>query len=264
LTPVRAGALLVLLLASAGIYGVAHSTAFGFDDLQIDGARLTARSEVESALDAARGQNLFSLETAPLAAKVASLTTVRDASVSVRLPGTLVVALDEREAILVWKVGQRRYLVDGDGTLFSVVLDGKAAEIAGLPVVDDQRAASAGLSVGRTLDAVDLDAATRLASLAPSDVGSAADSLAVQVTDRNGYVIRARPNGWSAVFGFYTPTLRTPALVPGQVRLLRSLLIGREHLIGRVILASDTDGTYVPLPTPTPGPTSEPDPTPRP
>jgi hypothetical protein len=95
-----------------------------------------------------------------------------------------------------------------------------------------------------------VDAATRLASLVPSDVGSAAKRLQVRVTDENGFVVRADPEGWIAIFGFYTPSLRTPELIPGQVRLLRSLLIGREPLIERVVLASATDGTYVPKPTP--------------
>jgi hypothetical protein len=94
----------------------------------------------------------------------------------------------------------------------------------------------------------------------PSDVGSSAEALAVTVTDRNGFVVRTRPSGWSAVFGFYTPTLRTPTIIPGQVRLLRSLLIGREHLVERIILASETDGTYIPRPTPTPEPTPSPSP----
>ena len=40
------------------------------------------------------------------------------------------------------------------------------------------------------------------------------------------------------------------------MRLLRSLLIGREPLIERVILASDTDGTYVARPTPKPSPSA--------
>ena len=102
------------------------------------------------------------------------------------------------------------------------------------------------------LDAVDLDAATRLASLVPADVGSSAVSLAIRVTDQSGYVVDARPAGWSAVFGFYTPSLRTTELIPGQVRLLRSLLIGREQLVERVILASATDGTYIPRSTPKP------------
>ena len=68
----------------------------------------------------------------------------------------------------------------------------------------------------------------------------------------------AKPGGWDAVFGFYTASLRTPELIPGQVRLLRSLLIGREQLTERVILASDTDGTYVTKPTPTPAESARP------
>jgi len=60
----------------------------------------------------------------------------------------------------------------------------------------------------------------------------------------------SRPGSWSAVFGFYTPSLRTTEMIPGQVRLLRSLLIGRESLVDRVILASESDGTYTPRTTP--------------
>jgi hypothetical protein len=33
---------------------------------------------------------------------------------------------------------------------------------------------------------------------------------------------------------------------------MRSLLIGREPLIARVVLASETDGTYIPKATPRP------------
>ena len=68
------------------------------------------------------------------------------------------------------------------------------------------------------------------------------------------------------MFGFYTPSLRTVDLIPEQVRLLRSLLIGREPLVDRVILASGTDGTYIPKPTPKPTakPSGSPRATPRP
>ena len=74
--------------------------------------------------------------------------------------------------------------------------------------------------------------------------------------DENGFVIRADPQGWLAIFGLYTPSLRTTELIPGQARLLRSLLIGREPLILRVILASATDGTYVPRATAKPSPSA--------
>jgi hypothetical protein len=251
--------MLAMLLSAAAIYGVANSTAFAYGTLRLEGADFTDRAAVDDALDTVRGQNLFVLRTKPLTEALAALTTVTDASVSVQLPGTLVVRLDEREPILVWRVGARRYLVDTEGTLFARLGDEPSDAATALPEVEDRRAASAGLSVGRELDPVDLDAATRLASLVPADVGSAAGRLVVQVTDPSGFVVRSGPGGWSAVFGFYTASLRTPALVPGQVRLLRSLLIGREPLVDRVILASETDGTYIPKPTPTP--TAKPSPT---
>jgi hypothetical protein len=66
----------------------------------------------------------------------------------------------------------------------------------------------------------------------------------------DGFVIRGRPMDWTAVFGFYTPTLRTTELIPGQVRLLRSLLLDREKVVLKIILADDRSATYVPRATP--------------
>jgi cell division septal protein FtsQ len=258
LTPVRAGALLALLVSGAAVYGMANSTAFDYARLRLEGATFTAAADVEAALEEVRGTNLFQLRTDPLAAAIGDLGTVREASVRVALPDTLVVQVAEREPILVWRIGARDYLVDDEGQLFARVGEDPPGGVAGLPVIEDRRAASAGLSVGRSVAASDLDAATRLASLVPSDVGSTAAGLDVVVSDVNGFSIVSRPADWYAVFGYYTPSLRTTELIPGQVRLLRSLLLGREGLIERIVLASETDGTYVPKPTPTPTATPEP------
>ena len=252
LSPVRAGAMLTMLLCSAGIYGVASASAFAYDTLRVEGAVFTPTDNIEAAIATARGENIFSLVTAPLEARIRELPTVRSADVTVRLPGTLVARIEERVAILVWRIGARRYLVDIDGHLFAWLGEDAPPDAATLPVVEDRRAASAGLSIGRRLESVDLDAATRLASVQPVDVGSEADGLAVQLTDANGFMLRARPASWAAVFGFYTPSLRTTELIPDQVRLLRSLLIGREPMLERIILASGTDGTYTLRPTPPP------------
>lgn len=252
LSVVRAGAALAMLASAGAIYGVGASSAFVYSKLQVDGAVFTDPAAAEATIATARGQNLFRLSTSPLRTALEQLPTVESASVGVQLPGTLLVSLHEREPVLVWKVGARRYLADSAGNLFGRLGDKPPKQTADLPVIDDRRAASAGLSVGTRLDPQDVDAATRLASLVPADVGSAATGLQVRVTDENGFVIRADPQGWLAIFGFYTPSLRTTDLIPGQVRLLRSLLIGREPLIERVILASATDGTYVPRPIPRP------------
>ncbi len=250
LSVARAGAALAMLASAGAIYGVGASSAFVYASLRLDGAVYTDPAAAETAIAAARGQNLFRLSTGPLRVALEQLPTVAGASVGVQLPGTLHVTLDERVPVLIWKVGARRYLADAGGNLFGRLGDKPPPQAAGLVVVDDWRAASAGLSVGTRLDPQDVDAATRLASLVPADVGSSAHELQVRVTDENGFVVRADPQGWLAIFGFYTPSLRTTDLIPGQVRLLRSLLIGREPLIDRIILASDTDGTYVPRPTP--------------
>lgn len=249
---IRAGAVLVLLLSGAAIYGLAQTIAFTFERVDLHGATLTAPASVDETLADVRRSNLFGLSTRPLVDRLRTLPTVADAAVSVRLPDTLVVSLREREAVLVWQVGERRLLLDAQGNLFARLGDDSAGASATLPVIEDRRTASLGLDIGQHLDPVDVDAATRLASLVPGDVGSEGQELRVSVTDASGFVVGGQPAGWRAVFGFYTPSLRPPEWIPGQVRLLRSLLIGREPLVDRVILASQTAGTYTARPTPTP------------
>ena len=250
LSRVRAGAALGMLLAAGGMYGVAASPAFGVGPVIIRGLHYTDAVEVSGRLGIAPGTNLFALSTEPLAARLRELPTVAGADITIRLPDTIDVDVRERDPILVWGVGERRFLVDRDGVLFAELGAG-SQEAANLPAMTDARAASASLAVGGRLDPLDLDAATRLGSIKPADVGSAAPRLAVSVTDENGFVVTAMPGGWSAVFGFYTPSLRRPDLIAGQVRLLRSLLGGREPSVDRVILASDTSGTFMPRPSPT-------------
>ena len=67
---------------------------------------------------------------------------------------------------------------------------------------------------------------------------------------RRRMVVQVTPVGWSATFGFYTPTLRTTDLIPGQVRLLRSLVAGREATVGTILLADDLHGVYAPKAAP--------------
>jgi hypothetical protein len=94
-----------------------------------------------------------------------------------------------------------------------------------------------------------VEVANRLGSLEPADVGSAAERLRLTVDDVDGFLVSVS-GGWTAVFGFYSPATRSAEMIPGQVRLLRSLLLDREPNTRRIILASVTDGTYVPRSTP--------------
>ncbi len=253
LSPARAGAILGMLACAAAIYGVTVSGVFGYERVEIAPLHYTDEAALRAAIEVPTGENLFRVRTEPLAERLRSLPTVRDVRVEVSLPDTLVVHVTEREPLIVWKVGDVHYLADSTGTLFSTVDQAPPDAATGIPAIIDDRSASTGaLRVGAVLDPVDFDAARRLAALVPSDIGSVAERLGVTVGDANGFTLATGPGSWVAVFGFYTPTLRTPELIPGQVRLLRSLLAEREADIARIILADDQNGTYVPRPTPSP------------
>lgn len=261
MTPVRAGALLVLLLGGAGLYGAATSDAFAVRRTVVTGAGWTSEADLLAAAAIPEGQNLFAFQAAGAEARLEAIPAIRNASVTVALPDEIRISVVEREALVAWQVGDRAYLVDATGLLFGQQ-GATAPEGPALPLVDDLRSASADLGTGSVLDPVSLDAALRLGSLVPADLESAATSLRIRVDDEDGFVVRGMPVGWTAIFGFYTPTLRTTELIPGQVRLLKSLLYGREEAVLQVILADDRSATYVPRPSAKPS--AKPSPTPRP
>ena len=136
-----------------------------------------------------------------------------------------------------------------------------AAALAAAPLLSDDRTPSPLPTVGQ-LTATELDVATRLASLTPEDLGTAATTLTLRLLSDFGFVVEATGPSieWSAVFGIYSATIRPTSMIPGQVRLLRSLLAGRETGIGWVILADDQAGTYTVKGVRPPPPAVEPSP----
>ncbi|MDP9481987.1 MAG: FtsQ-type POTRA domain-containing protein [Chloroflexota bacterium] len=250
-------ALLVIILSGLALYGANSSTAFGYRRLVLTGESFTPVATIRSELRAPDEANLFRLSTDGMVERLRALPTVADASVEIALPDTLRVRITERTAVVIWQVAGRRLLVDADGVAFAL-----AAGPTDLPIVDDRRAPMAppadphGLDlaerhpeahlpvVGDRIDPVDFDAAARLGSLRPADVGSGAAALQVKIDDEHGFTISTGKDGWTAIFGFYTPTIRRTELIPGQVRLLAGLLAGREETVARVLLADDGAGTY--------------------
>ena len=258
ITPIRSAAILAMLLAGGAIYGLAATPAFGFRQLAISGNALVPETAIRTAVGVGQGTNLVALDTSPIVERLLAIPAVGGVEVSVGLPDTLDVRLRERRPIVVWAIGRRRLAVDEDGLLFADVSGDAASLVQSIPIVTDAREASAGLVVGKTLDPVDLDVATRLGSLVPSQVGSHATRFSVQVTDDRGFTVTSGRGGWLAIFGFYGRSQRTPELIPGQIQLLAAFLAGREDTVDIVILADDRDGTYLPKPTPRPTPTPKP------
>jgi hypothetical protein len=249
---VRAAALIALLVSAGAIYGLSTTSAFGFRQLEVAGTVLTPVDRVRAAAGIEEGTNLVSLTSEPIAERIREITSVRDVSIAVGLPDTVRLTIAERRPIVIWQVGTDRYAVDEGGLLFALVGDDPAGATAAIPTVVDERAAAASLGVRSTLDPVILDAATRIGSLTPSQIGSHATALSVRVTDTNGFTVSSGEDGWLAVFGFYGQSQRTPALIPGQVQALAAVLAKGEDRMERIILADDRAGTYTMKPTPRP------------
>src|SRR5689334_20724993 len=95
LTPVRASSLLAVLISAGAIFGLATTSAFGLRRIEVSGAVLTAEADVRQAAGLTDGENLVSLSTEPIAARILGLPSVRGVTVSVGLPDTLSVALEE-------------------------------------------------------------------------------------------------------------------------------------------------------------------------
>jgi hypothetical protein len=252
LSPVRAGAILAMLISAGAIYGLAATPAFGYGRVEIAGTVITPRAAVEAMLGLEKGTNLVGLATEPIEAQLRVIPSVADANISVGLPDTVRVEVTERRAIVIWAAAGHRFAIDGDGVLFADVGKTPPPAIAALPIVTDARRSAATLGIRSILDPVDLDAATRLGSLTPDKIGSSAAKLTVRVTDERGFTVSSGAKGWLAVFGFYGASQRTPALITGQVQLLQNLIAGREAEVATVILADDRDGTFIAKPTPKP------------
>jgi hypothetical protein len=273
-----------MLATAASAWGLVSSPVFGLDRLVIEGASLTDEATVARTIGVELGTNLVTLDTTALAEKLEGLPTVRRAEVAAGLPGTLRVALEERQPILAWAIRGQRLLVDVDGRVIAAlgpdeslprldrdgtVLDpdraaAQPSSSVALAIVDDHRRDRSVPRVGDRLDPIELDVARRLGSLTPADVGSSADRLVVRIGDDQGFVVRPSAGSWFAVFGYYTSTLRSPAIIPGQVRLLRSLLATGEGSYGIIVLASETDGTYLPPASPAASPPASPASSPSP
>lgn len=255
----RIAGLLLVVLTAGGVFSLVTDDRFALGasgttgEVQVSGLGYTDSVAVMDALalSDAGNNNVFLLRTAEMRRRLLDLPSVANADVRVVLPDRLVVAITERTAVLRIEHGGATYLIDGDG----VVLEKRAANappLPFLPLIDDRRVElGIPFEVGVAIDQTEAQAMLHIAALTPELVGSAATELVFSADDRDGFVVTAAPYGWRAVFGFYTPTLRPPTLIPQQVQCLRTQLASGEEQMDTIYLAPEGDrcGTYLPRPT---------------
>ena len=268
LNKIAVGALLISALFAPPL--AARANVAQVRHIDVSGTNLLDPSAVVEISNIALGSSLLGADLRAAERSVASLPLVESVRISAGLPDGLQIRVREKALLLRWKIGERVYGISDSGELLGDLDTLNLASAAearwmGTPLVIDERPASPLLTDGR-LSAIDFDVATRLASLVPADLGTAATSINLKLTSDFGFVIAADSPTvtWVAVFGIYSATIRPTSMIPGQVRLLRSLLAGRETRIGWVILADDQAGTYTDKGVRPPSPSANPSPTPSP
>ena len=254
----RVAAILLIVLTAGAVFSLTTDPRFALGASGSNGKiELTGLAYTDSvavfealALSDTSSNNVFLLRTAEIRERLLDLPSVADADVRVVLPNGLLVQVTERTAVLRVAHGGVTYLLDGEG----VVLEARAANAPTLPLplIDDRRIElGIPFEVGLPIDPTESAAMFQIGALTPALVGSTATYLVMAADDTDGFTVTAEPYGWRAVFGFYTPTLRPPTLIPQQVQCLGALLAEGEAQYGTIYLAPQGDrcGTYLPRPT---------------
>jgi cell division protein FtsQ len=115
------GAGLVLGLSVTLAWGARHyvltSPRFAVTDVTVQGTRVRSIEGVAAAAGVERGMNVFSLDLDRARAKVLTDAWIATASLSRRLPGTVVIQVTEREAAAIVALPET-YLASRDGRIF--------------------------------------------------------------------------------------------------------------------------------------------------
>ncbi|WP_188946509.1 cell division protein FtsQ/DivIB, partial [Polymorphobacter multimanifer] len=111
-----------------------ESAAAGFEihHVEVQGAREVPRMVVYNAVLQGTSNPLLGADLAAIRAELQRHPWVADASVSRRLPDTLVVRLAERQPVALWQHRQRFHLIDIGGRVLGT---GDLDRFAGLPLV---------------------------------------------------------------------------------------------------------------------------------
>jgi cell division septal protein FtsQ len=185
----------IAIACAAALLIVALADLARVEEVVVVGAKHVSRDAArsQSGLD---GVPTFLASAADARAQLRTLPAVRDARVEILLPSTARITLVEREAVGRW-IGSDsvEWFIDANGVLFPSIDRTGAPDLR----VFDERAPG---SAGERIDPPALvEAALRLAALAPGELrGDATDLRIVMTAGASGLVLRTGAK-WEVRFG---------------------------------------------------------------
>jgi len=118
-------------VAYAARHYVTHSPRFGVTDIEVVGARSRTAETVADEAGVAKGQNIFSVDLDEARTRLSQDPWVREASLSRRLPGSVIIQIAEREAVAIVALGDL-YLSTRSGEIFKRIEPGDPSD---LPII---------------------------------------------------------------------------------------------------------------------------------
>lgn len=116
---------LSLLLAVSLLSGLGfllyrgHALFCKVEQIKVDGVDRLSRSAIIESSGVKKGTSLLFLSPRKIEQRLAELPEVSSAAVERKLPGVLVIRVQEREAAAILLAGERFWLVDGEGVIFA-------------------------------------------------------------------------------------------------------------------------------------------------
>jgi cell division protein FtsQ len=145
-------AALVLYGAYRGAHLVLSAEALQVTDITVTGNVRLSKGEVAALMDGLRGQSMVTVNLESWRRKLMASPWVGSAAMRRVLPGTIAVAISERQPIGIGRLGDRLYLIDQEGTIIDEfgpnyaefdlpIIDGLAGPPRdGSPLIDEGRA----------------------------------------------------------------------------------------------------------------------------
>ena len=103
-------------------YKVISAPLLKLEEIEITGLKKLDRLDILDAMGLKKGQCTLNISPERVARRLRKLPAVREASLSVELPGRIVVNIVEREPAAIVKCGDQNIQMDLDGILFSGVI----------------------------------------------------------------------------------------------------------------------------------------------
>jgi len=168
-----------------------YSPYFNITHVEILGAEAVTEEEILLALGLVGQKNIFRFDAARAQERLEEMPQVRSVEIARRLPGSVIVTLEEREPVAIIPYTEAFYTIDGSGVVLG------PAHLLDLPVLNGQT--PVGLALGEVVASRSIQTGARVAALCTPAMRDEISEINVldlediQLVTRHGVRVRLGP-----------------------------------------------------------------------